>query len=770
MLKVPYWVRKSSDYIQNLTLRRIVKIGVVLAGISITFIFILFLLVQTGALGSLPGKTELLAVKNPVASEVYSADSVLLGRYFYQERSDIDSSDIPQHVIDILIATEDVRFFSHSGVDMRSLGRVFIKSLLLQKESSGGGSTITQQLAKNLYPRKNYWFFSLLINKIREITIALRLERVYDKQSILTLYINTVPFGDNTFGLQTASQRFFSRSVRELSINEAAVLIGMLKASHGYNPKIFPAQSLKRRNLIISQLGKYKDLPEDLVDSLKSLSIELRYNKITHNDGLAPYFREHIRMELLDWCEAYNDTHTDNPINLYTDGLKIYTTIDSRLQRHAEEAMTLQMAKIQKTFLSHWGNKEPWQKFPGMLEEVIEKSEQYKRFKRRGTPRDSILKAMNTPVSMTVFTWNGEEEVMMSPIDSVKHYLKFLNAGVLALDPENGAVRVWVGGINHSYFQYDHVRESTKRQVGSIFKPIVYSAALEQGMQPCSFISAERTTYTNVENWDPKNSDDNYGLKYSMPGALAHSVNTVSVSILEKAGIENTIRLAGKMGISSKLDAVPSLALGTADISMIEMVSAYTCFANSGKVSKAFYITAITTSNKSILQQFEPAENKQVISKENAALMLYMLKKVVDKGTASSLRSGFTLKNDMGGKTGTTQSNTDGWFMAVTPKLIIGSWVGADDPRIRFQSTSLGQGARTALPLVGEFLKLSNADTSLNSITRAKFEKLPTSLERKIDCAPFRTEYPFFKKLFGKPNKKEFGEKKGGFFRRLFEK
>lgn len=770
MINVQYWIHKSCDYIKNLTLKRVAKVGALLAGISITFIFILFLLVQTGALGSLPGKTELLAIKNPVASEIYSADSVLLGRYFFQERSDIEYLDIPQHVIDILISTEDIRFFNHSGVDIRSLGRVFFKSILLQRESSGGGSTITQQLAKNLYPRKNYWFLSLLINKIREITIALRLEGLYDKQSILTLYINTVPFGDNTYGLQTASQRFFSTSVSGLSVNEAAVLIGMLKATNGYNPKIFPDQSLHRRNLIISQLGKYKDLPEELVDSLQSLPIDLRYNKITHNDGLAPYFREHIRMELLNWCEAYNDAHIDSPLNLYTDGLKIYTTIDSRLQRHAEEAMTLQMAKIQKTFLTHWDNKEPWQKFPGMLEELIEKSKQYKKLKRQGTPHDSILKAMNTPVSVNIFTWDGEEEVMMSPIDSIKHYLKFLNAGVLALDPESGAVRVWVGGINHSYFQYDHVRESTKRQVGSIFKPIVYSAALEQGMQPCSFISAERTTYTNVDNWDPKNSEDNYGLKYSMPGALAHSINTVSIRILEVAGIENTIRLAGKMGISSKLDAVPSLALGTANISMIEMVSAYTCFANSGKVAKPFYITAITTSDKSILQQYQPAENKQVISKVNAAFILYMLKKVVDEGTASSLRSRYNLKNDIGGKTGTTQSNTDGWFIAVTPKLIIGSWVGADDPRIRFQSTALGQGARTALPIVGEFMKLSNVDTSLNFITRAKFEKLPAFLERKIDCDPFRKESVFFKKLFGKPSKKEFGEKKRGFFRRLIEK
>jgi penicillin-binding protein 1A len=709
----------------------------------------------------MPRKSELLAIKNPIASEVYSADSVLLGKYYFQERSDISFDDIPKHVFDLVVATEDVRFYNHNGIDARSLVRVLFKSILFQQESSGGGSTLTQQLAKNLYPRKDYWFFSLLINKLREMMIALRLEDVYDKESILTLYINTVPFGDNVFGIETAAQRFFSVSASELAVNEAAMLIGMLKATYAYNPRVYPTQAFERRNVVLSQYEKYTQSPTHVIDSLQSLPIVLRYNKITHHSGLAAYFREYIRIELLAWCEEYNRAHADRTISLYTDGLKIYTTIDSRLQRYAEQAMELQMAKTQKIFLAHWGKKEPWEPFPEMIEEVIEKSSRYQNLKKQGMSTEDILRTMNTPVAMNIFTWESEKEVMMSPIDSLKHYLKFLNTGVLALDPEQGAVRAWVGGINHVYFQYDHVRESTKRQVGSIFKPIVYSSALEQGVRPCSFISADQTTYTNMEDWSPKNTDDNYDLKYSMPGALAHSVNTVSVQLLEKAGIDNTIRIARNMGITSTLEQVPSLALGTATISMLEMVSAYTCFANEGSVASPHYITSIKSHNDSVLQQFVPAQKKQAISEENALLMLHMLKHAVDEGTGSALRNKFNLKNDIAGKTGTTQSNTDGWFIAVTPKLVIGAWVGADDPRIRFQSTALGQGSRTALPIVGEFFTLANQDRALNFITHAEFEKLPPSLKRKIDCDDSKTENQFFKNILGKSNqdnKKEFGK------------
>lgn len=761
------------SYLKTLTFKKVFILGSLLVASILSFILVLFLATWGGAFGSIPNKKELLDIKNPTASEVYSADSVLLGRYFFQERSNILFTDLPKHVIDAVIVTEDVRFFDHHGIDFRSLGRVLVKSILFQQESSGGGSTITQQLAKNLYPRKDYWFFPILINKIRETIIATRMEAIYTKEAILTLYLNTVPFGDNTFGLEAAAQRFFSIPVKELSIGEGALLVGMLKATHSYNPRVYPKQARERRNVILGQLQKYNILTLELVDSLRALPIALRYNKITHHTGLAPYFREHIRIVLLKWCDSYNQQHEDQ-INLYTDGLKIYTTIDSRLQRYAEEAMTHQMTATQKVFSNHWSKRDPWKQYPGMIDEILEKSEHYQKLKQQGLTHEDILIEMDKPVVMNIFTWDGEKEVQMSPVDSIKHYLKFLNTGLLALDPVNGAVRVWIGGINHHYYQYDHVRESTKRQVGSIFKPIVYASALEQGVRPCSFISAEKTTYTNMDDWAPENSEDNYGLKYSMPGALAFSVNTVSVRILEKAGIKNTLDVARRMGITSPLSPVPSLALGTSNISMIEMVNAYTCFATQGKIAKPFFITSITTHENEMMDKFEPSQSHQAISPESAQLMLHMLRRAVNEGTSSSLRTRFNLSNDIAGKTGTTQFNTDGWFIAVTPKLVIGAWVGADDPRIRFRSTALGQGARTALPIVGEFLKLSNQDNSLDFITQARFPKLPYSLENEIDCELYKRDNNILKRLFGqstKDKKKEFGKKeKKNFFKRLFEK
>jgi len=764
-------IKSLQQFLRTLSLKRVIYFITGSVIIFFFFLFVLFLFTWAGLLGHLPDDKELREIKNPAATEVYSADSVLLGKYFLQERSNVSAEHIPKHVVNAVIATEDVRFYDHHGIDWRSLGRVAIKSILFGQESSGGGSTIEQQLAKNLYPRKNYWFFSLFINKMREFIIASRLEGVYEKNEILALYLNTVPFGDNTFGLQAAAQRFFSISVQNLSINQGALLVGMLKATHLYNPRIYPERSLTRRNVVLGQLARYKMISTEALDSLKRLPINLKYNKVTHNSGLAAYFREYLRLELLEWCDQYNASH-DVPVNLYTSGLKIYTTIDSRLQRHAEQAMTRQMSSIQNIFLKHWTRAEPWAANPEMIEAIVKKSDRYKQLELSGMDHEAILEEMKKPVPMNIFTWEGEKEVMMSSIDSIKHYLKFLNAGVLAIDPSQGAVKVWVGGINHQYFQYDHVKETTRRQVGSTFKPIIYAAALEQGARPCAFIQADKITYTNVDDWAPKNTEDNYDLKYSMPGALAYSVNTVSVRVLEKAGINNTIQVARDMGINSPLAPVPSLALGSAEVSMIEMVNAYTSFANEGKVGKPFYLTAIVSSTGEILEEFQPATAQQAISEENAELMLHMLKRAVNEGTSRSLRSQFLLTNDLAGKTGTTQMNTDGWFIAITPKLVIGAWVGADDPRIRFRSTALGQGARTALPIIGDFFQHANRDPAVSSVLQARFPELSFWQENKINCGLYKSSSTLFKRFKNDDSKRAFSdkksEKKKGLFKRLF--
>ncbi len=773
--KLKLLLTRVYHYFKPFTFKKlIVLISAVVAG-GLLFILILFLFVWSGILGALPSSKELSVIENPTASEVYSADSVLLGRYFIQERSNISYNQIPKHVAEAVIATEDARFYKHTGIDTRSLARVLVKSLLLQDESSGGGSTITQQLAKNLYPRKNYWFFSLFINKMREMIIASRLEKTYEKSAILTLYLNTIPFGDNTYGMEAAAQRFFSVHTKNLGIEQGAVLVGMLKATHSYNPRIYPSQSLGRRNVVLGQMSKYGTLTTKTADSLKALPLILKYNKITHHSGSGSYFREYIRPELLEWCKKYNAENDEN-LNLYTDGLKIYTTLDSRLQHYAEEAVITQMKETQARFDAHWKNRNPWQQYPQMIDEAIKKSDRYKNLKKQGLSETEITVVMNKALPMTVFTWEGEKEMVMSPLDSIKHYLKFLNAGFLAMDPVNGQIKAWVGGIDHHYFQYDHVRESTKRQVGSTFKPIVYAAALEQGVRPCEFISAAKTTYTNMEGWAPENTEDNYGLKYSMPGALTYSVNTVSVQVLEKAGIANTVALAHRMGIRSDIKPVPSIALGTADASVTEMVTAYACIANKGKVSAPTYLTAIANYKNEVLERFTSGEQHQALSSESAQMILHMLKRVVNEGTAAGLRSRFGLNNDIAGKTGTTQSNTDGWFMAITPRLVIGTWVGADDPRIRFRSTALGQGARTALPITGDFLRSANQDESLKPITQARFAALPTALERKIDCDLSKEDGNIITRIFGKRDKdkekkKEFGKKeKKGFFKRLFDK
>jgi penicillin-binding protein 1A len=728
-------------------------------------------------LGSLPDREELSSLENPLATEVYSADSVLLGRYFIQERSDIKYDQLPSHVVDALVTTEDVRFYEHEAIDLKSLFRVIVKSVLLHQESSGGGSTLTQQLAKNLYPRKNYWFLSLPINKIREIIIASRLEKIYDKNEIISLYLNTVPFGDNTFGIETASHRFYSKAAQLLSADEGATLIGMLKATYAYNPRVFPERAIARRNVVLRQMNKYDKLSKEETDSLIRVPIKLSYNRITHHTGLAPYFREYIRQELLDWCRTHQKEDGEE-YHLYTDGLKIYTTIDSRMQNYAEEAVKRQMAILQNRFDEHWKGMQPWQTQPASLTDAIKRSDRYRNLKEKNFSEIETDKIMNTPVSMTIFTWEGEKEVKMSPVDSIKHYLAFLNAGMLAIEPKQGAIKAWVGGIDHNFFQFDHVRKSTRRQVGSTFKPLVYAAALEKGVKPCEFTSAEKTIYTNMDEWAPQNTGgEHYEMKFSMEGALAYSVNTVSVKILEKAGIESTISLAHRMGIESDMPAVPSLALGVADISMTELVTAYSCFANGGMSVKPYYITSIRDSRGNLLENFRPEQGKRVLSSETARMMVQMLKRTVNEGTAASLRTTYGISNDLAGKTGTTQSNADGWFIAMSPKLVVGAWVGADDPRIRFRSTALGQGARTALPIVAKFYQQVNTNKELKSVTAARFGELSGKLERKLSCDLYKSNKTIIEKIFGKRKKEKedkriFGaeKKKEGFFKKLFKR
>lgn len=699
-------------------------------------LFLLFLLLLTVWIET-PSRRQLRNIQNQVASEVYSADSVLLGRYYLQDRTEVKYNEIAPVVFDALVATEDNRFYEHEGVDFYSLGRVLVKSIFMQDESAGGGSTLTQQLSKNLYPRKNYWVLSMLINKLREIITATRLEGIYSKEELITMYLNTVPFADNTFGIQAASLRFFSLPADSLSTDKAAVLIGMLKATHYYNPRLFPDRSEARRNVVLGQMVKYKYLTKEAADSIKQIPLVLDYNKVSHHHGLAPYFREYMKGVLMEWC-ATHEKEDGTPYNLYTDGLKIYTTINSKLQQYAEDAVTKQMTDLQQQFYDHWGKQKPWHGKEEVLEEAIRRSPRYQKLLATGLTEDEIMVELQKPVPMKFFNWKGVEETVASPIDSIIHHLQFLNAGFLAMEPKSGAIQAWVGGIDHDFYQYDHVKITTKRQVGSIFKPIVYAQAIEDGIEPCELIPAYQQTYIDKEGdkWTPRNTQNDYQVEYTMRGGLAYSVNTVAVKLIDRVGVNKTMALAQAMGIKSEIPDVPSIALGSTSISLFEMTGAYGCLANDGVAVTPYYVDAIYDLDGKVFTDLKPAEaGKRILSSETVQLVTDLLKTVIHEGTASRLRWRYGVYNlDVAGKTGTTQANADGWFMCYTPNLVIGSWVGADDPRIRFRYTKLGQGSSTALPITGYFLKSIEQDKSFEPWLKKKFTPLPSTLREKLDC------------------------------------
>jgi penicillin-binding protein 1A len=708
------------------------KWTVLIVGPVVTFLFLLLITVWIET----PSNRKLRNIQNQVASEVYSADGVLLGRYYIEDRTEVAYEEISSHVLDALIATEDVRFYQHQGVDFVSLGRVFVKSILQQDESSGGGSTITQQLSKNLYPRKRYWILSMVINKMREAITASRLERFYNKKELLTLYLNTIPFADNTFGIEAAAHRFFSTTAGDVTIDEAAILIGSLKATTYYNPRLYPDRAFYRRNIVISQMLKYNYISQEAADSLMVKPIELNISNISHHYGLAPYFRQYLKGELLAWCKN-NKRQDGSPYNLYTDGLKIYTTIDSRLQAYAEQAVTQQMTEVQHQFFAHWADQLPWTGKGDVVMDAVHRSSRYLNLKKRGNSEEQIMAVFNKPISMRLFTWQGPQDVTVSPMDSIIHHLQYLNAGLVALDPGSGQVKAWVGGIEHDFFQFDHVKASTKRQVGSTFKPIVYAMAIEEGNSPCELISAERQTYVDTAGvkWTPRNSQNDYKVTYTMRGALAYSVNTVAVKLIQQAGVDNTIALARKMGITSEIPEVPSIALGSSSISLMEMTTAYACLANEGVTHQPYYIDSIIDGEGKRFDEFKPVgEGKRALSVETSQLVTRLMQTVVHEGTASRLRWKYGIYNDVAGKTGTTQSNADGWFIGMTPRLVIGTWVGADDPRIRFRSTELGQGSSTALPMVAYFLKHVDEDTAFAKLSKARFKPLPYELQERLDC------------------------------------
>lgn len=667
----------------------------------------------------MPSLKELENPTSAIATEVYASDGSLLGKYYIMNRSNSKHSEISPNVFNALVATEDERFKEHSGID----GKAVMRAVFLLG-SKGGGSTITQQLAKNLFPRENANFFTLPVIKLKEWVMAIKLEKNLTKDEIITLYLNTVPFGDNTYGIKNAALTFFNKTPDKLSVDEAAVLVGMLKGNTLYNPRRNPERAQERRNTVMDKMVENNFLSPSEASELKQKPLTLNYKKLDNHEGPAPYFRQVVELEVKKWCKQHEKENGDK-YDLYKDGLKIYTTIDPRMQRYAEEAVAQHMKDLQGAFVAQpqikngtiWLKGKPKE----ALKSMIQRSERYLTLKDAGLSEDEIMKNFNTPTRLKVFTWNTKDhslDTVMSPLDSLKYMRAFLQAGFMAMDPYTGEVKAWVGGIQHTYFQYDHVNISTKRQVGSTIKPLLYCLAVDNGYSPCSSVSTAPQQFAGQAK--PYNAG---GSKYgamSMKSALALSVNNASLYLLNQVGINAFIDFAHRCGISSNIEQVPSIALGVSDISLYEMLWAYTMFPNRGINTQPVFIAKIEDKNGNLLQNFVPVQ-KEIINAQTAYKMVLMMQGVTEIGTAKRLRYRYGLSGDMAGKTGTTNNQADAWFMGYTPQLLAGAWVGCDDRFLRFSSTGQGQGAAAALPIWAYFFKKVLGDKKTGITSDAKF-------------------------------------------------
>ncbi len=690
--------------------RRWFKQGLYFIGAIISMFVLLFLLTWMGVFGSVPNKKILLGIRQPEASKIYSADGKLMGKYYTKNRNTLKFEDIPPAFMTSLIATEDSRFWTHTGIDFRSWMRVLVKRLLLGQESAGGGSTLSQQLAKNLFPRQDYHVASMLINKYREFIIASRLESVYSKEDLLTFYINTVPFGENIYGLDAAADRYYSKTADLLTIEECAMLVGLLKATGYYNPNNNPERAINRRNVVLNQMKVNGVIDSLTYDSLSALPLNLSYQRNTDSEGIALYFRNHLRPILLDWCEKH--TKADGqPYNLSTDGLRIYTTIDFGMQQYAEEALRIHMTRLQASFDKQFND---WLPYNAPLKDAMERSDRYVALKEKGLSPEQIVDSMNQIMPMKWWTWEGMKDTLASPLDSIKYSLKTLQGAVVAIDPKTGGVMTWVGGNDAEQFNIDYAL--TERHPGSAFKPFIYATAIDQGMDPCTYYANRRIAYPEFDGWSPGNADGLYEGIYSLNGALAKSINTIAVQVILDAGIDNVIQKARRMGMKGEIKKIPSVALGTAEVTLMELVSAYTTFLNKGNHRPYYFITRIEDQDGTILEEFKPPATTGVFTAETCGIINQMLANVVDRGTASHIRyPEFDIRGAFAGKTGTSQFHSDGLFIGYTPKFLAGTWVGCFDRRVSFKSLRDGMGSKTALPIWGEFVKKLQADSTYDA-------------------------------------------------------
>ncbi len=696
------------------------------------FITLLITAVGVGLFGELPTFRDLENPKSNLASEVLSSDAKVLGSYYIQNRSNAKFKELSPNLINALIATEDIRFYNHSGIDLKGTFAIAFYSIIGKKR---GSSTITQQLAKNLFPRQKQHMFNIGIIKLKEWLTALKIERNYTKEEIITMYFNTVDFGSNSFGIKTAAKTYFNKIPSELNIQESALLVGILKGTTVYSPIRNPERAINRRNVVLEQMEKYNFITADELEEAKASPFNLRYQSPDHNLGLATYFREYIRLEVSQWCKE-NKKANGEQYDIYRDGLKIYTTIDSRMQAYAEEAVREHLKYLQKEFNNHWKGRTPWGKNEEIITQSIKRSERFQELKDAGASDDEIKKVFETPVSMTVFTWYGERDTTLSPLDSIKHYKWYLRSSLMSMDPHTGHIKAWVGGPDYQYFKYDQVKTG-KRQVGSTFKPFVYTVAMDNGWSPCFEAPNLPIVFEDFDNWSPKNSDGKDGGMMTLRMGLANSVNLITAYMMKQVGPQAVVNVVKKMGITSDIPPYPSICLGTPDVSLYEMVGAYSTYANKGVWTEPVYITRIEDKNGNVLFEKKPRK-VDALSEQTAYLMLYMMKGVIDKGTGLRLRGPrYRFTNPIAGKTGTTQENSDGWFIGITPDLVSGVWTGAEDRSVHFRSTNLGEGANTALPIWALYMKKIYANPSLN-ISMGDFEAPPGGLSVTIDCEQYK--------------------------------
>lgn len=708
--------------------------------------------VSVDLLGLFGGMPSLKAIENPendLSSEIISADGVSLGRYFRFNRSQVTYEDLSPDLVNTLLLSEDHRFYEHSGMDFWAYPRVLFG--IITFNNKGGGSTITQQLAKNLYtinPELDGHLAKLgklprrVIQKTKEWIISTHLEKNFTKEEIITMYFNTSDFSSNAYGIKVAAETYFNKQPSELNIQESAVLVGMLQAPSFYNPQNNPNNALSKRNDVLYKLYNYKYIKtrEDY-DSIRSLPIELNFAVQNQNQGLATYFRNILRNDLMAWCKEHG-------YDLWDSGLRVYTTIDSRMQKMAEDAMAEHMSKMQSDFIREWKarNRNPWTdeetgaEIKGYLEKRIKNTEAYRRLADKyGASHDSVNILLNKKKKMRIFTWNGERDTLFSSMDSLAYYKKFLQSGLMSMDPETGAVRAWVGGLNHKYFKYDHVKQST-RQPGSTFKPFVYGTAIEAGFSPCmELLDISPTIKVPGGTWNPLNADGTRGSgeKLNLRQAMARSLNSITAQVMQRVGPANIVDFAQRVGIKSKLDPVPSICLGTSDVSLYELVAAYCSFVNLGIQIEPYYITRIEDKNGNVIENFVP-RTRQALDERTAYKMVYMLQGGVQEAGGTSLGLSRELKdnNEIGGKTGTTDNASDGWYVGITHNLVTGVWVGGDERAIRFPNWTFGSGTRSARPIWDKYMIKVYRNPEVG-YEKGFFKRPATGLDMTLDCSKY---------------------------------